>query len=93
MDKIHHFFKQMLESNISDIARKSTQLCGVQQIIQASNEKLTYIKNELLGFKVNSNDESFEILSKILDILQDNLLIRKKLNDYMAGVIMTVNEK
>lgn len=33
MDKINHFFKQMLESNISDIARKSTQLTGVGNLI------------------------------------------------------------
>lgn len=62
-------------------------------IIKQSNEKLSYIKNELMGFKINSSDESYEILSKILDILSDNLNLRKKLNEYMVGVIMMSEEK
>jgi hypothetical protein len=46
-----------------------------------------------MGFKINSSDESYEILSKILDILSDNLNLRKKLNEYMVGVIMMSEEK
>lgn len=46
-----------------------------------------------MGFKINSSDESYEILSKILDILSDNLNLRKKINDYMGGVIMMSEEK
>ena len=36
-----------------------------------------------MGFKVNSNDESYEILTKILEIFHDAINIRKKLNDYL----------
>ncbi|CAD8162962.1 unnamed protein product [Paramecium octaurelia] len=93
MEKITHFFREMCDCNIAEIAKKTNQLSGMANIIKQSNEKLSYIKNELLGFKINSSDESYEILSKILDILQDNLNLRKKLNDYMVGVIMMSEEK
>lgn len=42
---------------------------------------------------MNSNDESYEILSKILDIVYDNLNSRKKLNEYISGIIMSVVDK
>ncbi|CAD8175899.1 unnamed protein product [Paramecium pentaurelia] len=93
MEKITHFFREMCDCNIAEIAKKTNQLSGMANIIKQSNEKLSYIKNELMGFKINSSDESYEILSKILDILQDNLNLRKKLNDYMVGVIMMSEEK
>ena len=46
-----------------------------------------------MGFKVNSNDESYEILSKILEIFHDNIIVRKRLNDYMKGLVMPNDEK
>ncbi|KAM3135358.1 hypothetical protein pb186bvf_012516 [Paramecium bursaria] len=93
MDKINHFFRQMIDTNISEIARKSTTLCGLTDMLEQSNQKLNYIKQELSGFKMNSNDESYEILSKILDIVYDNLNSRKKLNEYISGIIMSVVDK
>lgn len=46
-----------------------------------------------MGFKVNSNDESYEILTKILEIFHDNITVRKRLNDYMKGLVMPNDEK
>ncbi|KAM3147693.1 hypothetical protein pb186bvf_000021 [Paramecium bursaria] len=88
MDKITFFFKEMEETQINTMARKSEKQIPLDQIISSSNAKLTYIKNELMGFKVNSNDESYEILTKILEIFHDAINIRKKLNDYLQGLIM-----
>ena len=34
MDKINHFFRQMIDTNISEIARKSTTLCGLTDMLE-----------------------------------------------------------
>ncbi|KAM3147695.1 hypothetical protein pb186bvf_000023 [Paramecium bursaria] len=93
MDRITYFFNEMIETSISTMARNNEQQIPLKQMIQTSDQKLQYIKNELMGFKVNSNDESYEILSKILEIFHDNITVRKRLNDYMRGLVMPNDEK
>ena len=73
MKKIYYFFKSMAETNINEIAKKSNQIVGLEDMINSSNQKLKYIKSELGAFKINPNDGSYEILSRILEIISDNL--------------------
>lgn len=40
MAKIYYFFKMLLEANISEIAKRSNQIIGLEEMLSVSNGKL-----------------------------------------------------
>jgi len=53
MVKVHFFFKAMFESNVNEIAKKSSYQIGVDKIMKESVDKVEFITNELSGIKVS----------------------------------------
>jgi hypothetical protein len=93
VSKIYYFYKMMRESSIQEVAKKSGAIIGMAQIIEQSNEKLNYIRNEIASLKANPNDEVYEILSHILEMAMDNLYTRITLNEYIGGLLLQVGQK
>lgn len=45
MAKIYYFFKTLLETNISEIAKRSNKIIGLEEMLSISNGKLKYNYN------------------------------------------------
>lgn len=65
---------------------------SVLDVLNESNDFLMKFKKEVDGFKVNPTDALFDTVSKILEIFQDNLTTRLKLNEYSHTLLLQLND-
>ena len=81
--KIHEALKETSLESIS----KSIISSSVTQYLATSNKLLERIKNEISSLKYDARKSPLKSLSKLWDILEDNISLRAQINNYTEGLI------
>lgn len=92
IQKLHRIYKQTKDSTIEDVAKSLENEVSVLDVLRESNDHLLKFKKEVDSFKVNPTDALFDTVSKMLEMFQDNLTTRLKLNEYSQTLLLQLSD-
>lgn len=91
--ELYKIFKQLKDTTVEEIAKNLQNEKGLLDILNESNEQLLKHKKDAEKLKFNPSDVLYEITEKMIELFQDNLNTRLKMNEYSVVILMQTNEK
>ncbi|KAL4454202.1 hypothetical protein ABPG74_012159 [Tetrahymena malaccensis] len=66
---------------------------GIDDLAKKSNSSIEKIQKGLKEIKLNPNDPSSDIISKVVEIIDDNIICRKQINDLTVGLLIQTSTR
>ena len=69
------------------MSRDNLDFVGSKEILIRSNNELKRLSKELNSYKMEKDDIRYDIFKMIYDMIQDNVNLRLKVNNYIDGIL------
>ena len=84
ISKIH----SALKDTGLDMVSKSVTETSIMRLIEISNSLLDKLQDEIINFKGKAKKSPLKSLASLWDIVDDNINLRKELNNYTEGLLL-----
>ncbi len=66
----------------------------IEDIIRDSTKKLRFLNKKIIkNFKLKKNNPYYKFINNVVEIVQDNVRLREKLNNYTFAIIQQTEQR
>lgn len=80
-------FQHVQRTAFESMSRDNLDFVGSKEILIRSNNELKRLSKELNSYKMEKDDIRYDIFKMIYDMIQDNINLRLKVNNYIDGIL------
>jgi hypothetical protein len=86
--KINKIYKEAAKTELNNYVSVFDDYMDIEGIIRDSTKKLRYLNKKInKHFKLEKNNPYYKFINNVVEIVQDNVRLREKLNDYAFAII------
>eukprot|EP01017_Pseudomicrothorax_dubius_P040220 TRINITY_DN6264_c0_g2_i1.p1 TRINITY_DN6264_c0_g2~~TRINITY_DN6264_c0_g2_i1.p1 ORF type:complete len:384 (-),score=87.15 TRINITY_DN6264_c0_g2_i1:101-1252(-) len=93
IDKFLEYFRRLKSAEIKDLSRTISEFRGMKDLIETSRRMINDVKREHEATKARPNDVMFELATKLGELIDNNIVLRLKVLDYIEGITAQTSAK
>jgi len=90
---IHQLFENLRKTEVKQLSASNVENKGMKDILQKSREAITTIEKDAVELNVEMEDPRYDIFSKVFSIFNDNVALRREINNYIEGLLEQTEQK
>jgi chromosome segregation ATPase len=87
LETLYMHFQHVQRTAFESMSRDNLDFVGSKEILIRSNNELKRLSKELNSYKMEKDDIRYDIFKMIYDMIQDNINLRLKVNNYIDGIL------
>ena len=93
LETLHQHFQFVQGTSFDSLAKDNLDYVGSRAVLSKSNTELRRLLKELTQQKLEKDDLRYDIFKMIYEMIEDDIQLRLKLNNYAEGILEQTNQK